>query len=265
MSLLSLKDVTLGYGAHPLIEGINAALQPGEVATLLGPNGAGKSTLLRALGGTLTPMRGTIEVGGRDLSTAPRTELARLVAVVNTDRATSASSLTAREVVEMGRHPWTGFLGRLTSADRLKVDEALESVGAAGLASRRLGSLSDGERQKVMIARALAQDTPVILLDEPTSFLDVASRLETLSLLRSLAKGGDTPRAILLSSHDIPSALRLSDTLWLMMRHPDGTRRLLTGTPSALSADPSALPSLFAGRSVEFSPTLGDFVPSQRP
>lgn len=171
----------------------------------------------------------------------------------------------------MGRYPHTGALGRHTPADRRIIASAIEAVGLTPLADRLTATLSDGERQKAMIARALAQDTPVMLLDEPTAFLDAASRIETLSLLRDLA--AEHSRAILLSTHDISPALRLSTRLWLVKPaasanptphtpvtdYPLST--LITGTPAELAASSDGLPSLFPGRAVRFSPSTSEYLP----
>ncbi len=256
--MLELINITAGYHGRHLLEGANATLTKGELATLVGANGAGKSTLLRIMSGDLAPLEGEVTVAGRPLGGMSRRELARLVSVVNTDRV-EADALTVREVVEMGRYPHTGFFGRLGADDRRIVDEALAVTGTERFSTRNVSTLSDGERQKVMVARALAQDTPVVLLDEPTAFLDVAGRVELLNLLRRLAAECD--KAVLLSSHHISSALELSDKLWLM----PGDRTLVVDTPANLiaaqkAAEPAnALDRLFAGRNVTFDPMRLDY------
>lgn len=255
---IELRDVAAGYGATELLRHVTTALCPGDFVTLLGANGAGKSTLLRVVSGTLAPAEGEVLVGGRSLGGLRRRELSRMVAVVNTDRV-DAAGLTVEETVGMGRYPYTGFFGRLSSDDRRVVAGALEATGMGDFAHKDIARLSDGERQKVMIARALAQQTPVILLDEPTAFLDVASRVEVLSLLKTLAHG--QRRTVLLSLHDVASALELSDRVWLLPG--DGT--MLTGTPAELieaqrAATPgNALDLLFAGREVRFDVTRLDY------
>lgn len=277
--ILQLDDVAVGYGGRALYSHVNAQVFPGELVTLLGANGAGKSTLLRCITGQLHPMSGTVSIAGTPLSGISDKELARLVAVVNTGN-TLAGALTAEELVALGRQPHTGFFGRLGKQDRKVVANALEAVGMTGMKDRQVASLSDGERQKVMIARALAQTTPVVVLDEPTAFLDVASRIETLRLLAQLAR--DEKRAIILSSHDVGSALRASSRLWLIspedstdaaqtaengkeMLHPSelGTSSLVDGTPAQLIADGS-LARLFPGRDVMFDASVLDFVPKSR-
>ena len=177
--------------------------------------------------------------------------MARIMSVVYTER-TNAGALTAREVVELGRQPYTGFFGRLSAEDHHIVAKSLEDVGMVALSDRFMATLSDGERQKVMIARALAQRTPVMILDEPTSFLDVASRLEIMQLLKMLADDYDT--AVLLSTHDVASALAVSSQLWLM----PGGGRFESGTPNELIQSGS-LQNLFEGRGVEFCAEAMDF------
>ncbi len=245
---LRTSGLSIGYGRgrhlHALACGLDLDLAAGEITCLLGANGAGKSTLLRTLARQQPMLGGRVEICGRDISRASLREVARLMSVVYTER-TGAGGLTAREVVGLGRQPFTGFFGRLDAADRRIVDRSMEAVGITALAERYVATLSDGERQKVMIARALAQQAPVMILDEPTSFLDVASRLEVMALLRRIADENAT--AVLLSTHEITDALSIADRLWLM--RPDHT--LVSGRASALIAD-GALDRLFPGRSICF-------------
>lgn len=258
-ALLRLKHVAVGYGGTPLYKGVNTEVKAGELVSLLGSNGAGKSTLLRCVTGRLAPMSGEIDICGRALMGIPKRELAKLVSVVRTSQQ-MAGGLTVSELVALGRQPHTGFFGRLGAKDREIVGRSLESVGMGGFASRQVASLSDGERQKVMIARALAQETPVMVLDEPTAFLDVASRLETMQLLARLA--ADEKKAVLLSSHDVATAFRLSSRLWLLTQGENGERSLVDGSPSELVAS-GAVKELFRGRAVSFSPELLDFLPGE--
>lgn len=188
--LLQLKGITAGYvvGRHTteIVSDINLTLYSGQMVSLLGANGAGKSTLLRTVAGTQPPLKGTVTVAGHNLATISRKALSRLISVVTTDR-TMAGGLTVSELVGLGRQPHTGFIGRLGDNDRAAVADAMQAVGISHKAECFVAELSDGERQKVMIARAVAQATPIILLDEPTSFLDVASRTDVLQLLHRLA------------------------------------------------------------------------------
>ena len=202
--------LTVGYRGHRVVEDISLSLPCGRLVCLLGPNGAGKSTLLRTLCGFQPPIAGTVTISGNNITTMSAAEVARLVSVVLTDRPPTPS-LTAAEMVGMGRAPYTGFWGRLSDDDHRLVSEAMQTVGIAPLATRRMGRLSDGERQKVMIAKALAQHTPVIVLDEPTAFLDYPSKVAVMKTLARLAH--DEGKTILMSTHDLELAAQLGDEL----------------------------------------------------
>lgn len=210
MTAITTNRLTVGYRGHRVVEDISLSLPCGRLVCLLGPNGAGKSTLLRTLCGFQPPIEGTVTVSGSDLTAMSAAEVARLVSVVLTDRPPTPS-LTAAEMVGMGRAPYTGFWGRLSDDDRRLVSEAMQTVGIAPLATRRMGQLSDGERQKVMIAKALAQHTPVIVLDEPTAFLDYPSKVAVMKTLARLAH--DEGKTILMSTHDLELAAQLGDEL----------------------------------------------------
>lgn len=210
MTAITTNRLTVGYRGHRVVEDISLSLPCGRLVCLLGPNGAGKSTLLRTLCGFQPPMEGTVTISGSDITTMSAAEVARLVSVVLTDRPLTPS-LTAAEMVGMGRAPYTGFWGRLGDDDRRLVSEAMTTVGIAPLATRRMGQLSDGERQKVMIAKALAQHTPVIVLDEPTAFLDYPSKVAVMKTLARLAH--DEGKTILMSTHDLELAAQLGDEL----------------------------------------------------
>ena len=210
MTAITTNRLTVGYRGHRVVEDISLSLPCGRLVCLLGPNGAGKSTLLRTLCGFQPPIAGTVTISGSDITTMNAAEVARLVSVVLTDRPLT-SSLTAAEMVGMGRAPYTGFWGRLSDDDRRLVSEAMQTVGIAPLATRRMGQLSDGELQKVMIAKALAQHTPVIVLDEPTAFLDYPSKVAVMKTLARLAH--DEGKTILMSTHDLELAAQLGDEL----------------------------------------------------
>lgn len=210
MTAIMTNRLTVGYRGHRVVEDISLSLPCGRLVCLLGPNGAGKSTLLRTLCGFQPPIEGTVTISGSDITTMSAAEVARLVSVVLTDRPLTPS-LTAAEMVGMGRAPYTGFWGRLGDDDRRLVSEAMTTVGIAPLATRRMGQLSDGERQKVMIAKALAQHTPVIVLDEPTAFLDYPSKVAVMKTLARLAH--DEGKTILMSTHDLELAAQLGDEL----------------------------------------------------
>lgn len=210
MTAITTNRLTVGYRDHRVVEDISLSLPCGRLVCLLGPNGAGKSTLLRTLCGFQPPIAGTVTISGSDITTMSAAEVARLVSVVLTDRPLTPS-LTAAEMVGMGRAPYTGFWGRLSDDDRRLVSEAMTTVGVDSLATRRMGRLSDGERQKVMIAKALAQHTPVIVLDEPTAFLDYPSKVAVMKTLARLAH--DEGKTILMSTHDLELAAQLGDEL----------------------------------------------------
>ena len=210
MTAITTNRLTVGYRGHRVVEDISLSLPCGRLVCLLGPNGAGKSTLLRTLCGFQPPIAGTVTISGSDITTMSAAEVARLVSVVLTDRPLT-SSLTAAEMVGMGRAPYTGFWGRLSDDDRRLVSEAMQTVGIAPLATRRMSQLSDGELQKVMIAKALAQHTPVIVLDEPTAFLDYPSKVAVMKTLARLAH--DEGKTILMSTHDLELAAQLGDEL----------------------------------------------------
>ena len=219
-----LENLSVGYddgGREPrvVLSGINATLRAGELTVLVGGNGRGKSTLLRTLTGFQKALAGRtiyreqpMEVG-IDFARLSVSQRARMVGVVLTAQ-TAVRNLSVEEVVALGRSPYTDFWGGLSVGDREVVARALHLVGIEELRHRRVQTLSDGERQKMMIAKALAQQTPVIMLDEPTAFLDFRSKVDVLRLLRGLAH--DTERIVLLSTHDLEQAIPLSDKLWVI-------------------------------------------------
>lgn len=255
--LLSTHDVAVGYrdGKRDivLLSDINVTLRRGQMVALIGQNGAGKSTLLRALTCYTRPLAGHVELAnvGVDLHSLSYRERSRLVGLVTTERVL-AGALTVRELVELGRQPYTGQLGRLSAQDHEVVDEAIESVGIAHKRDAMIATLSDGERQKVMIAKALAQRTPLIVLDEPTAFLDVASRMEMMTLLHSLAHRQG--KAVLLSSHDIAQSLLLADRLWVIT----GEREFLEGDTEQMVID-GTLERVFSSQALKFNPAIGDY------
>ena len=254
-AMLSTIDLAVGYRngkrVTEVLTHLDVSLYAGELVCLLGANGIGKSTLLRTISGVQPALRGTIEVNGRDLTDYSSKELSKLIGIVYTDR-TLAGALTVEELVSLGRQPYTGFFGRLDAEDRQVVADAIESVGMSHKTHDYVATLSDGERQKAMIARALAQETPIIILDEPTAFLDVASRIETMQLLRQLAQSQQ--KAILLSTHDVGLSLPLTDRLWLVTA--DST--VIEGTTKQLIAD-GTLNNLFPNRNVAFDSNVMDF------
>ncbi len=248
------KDLSIGYilkgGERRIVhDSLNLNLHSGEVTCLLGLNGAGKSTLLRTLCGFQPSLGGTIELMGKPLSSYSQGEFSRTLGVVLTEK-TNAGGITVYELVSLGRHPYTGFFGQLKKEDKEIIEESLFSAGIAHKANSYVSELSDGERQKAMIAKALAQQCPVILLDEPTAFLDVTSRIETMVLLRKLAV--EQHKAILLSTHDLDLAIQMGDCLWLQTK----TRPMACGTPEDLIMS-GALDTFFNKGGIVFDPNTG--------
>lgn len=232
-------------------ENLNANLIEGELTCLLGPNGAGKSTLLRTLSAFLPPISGEIQFYGRPLSDYTTNELSRLIGVVLTDRL-DVRDMPVSDLVALGRSPYTGFFGKLNHKDREIVQEALMMTGTVALADRMVHTLSDGERQKVLIAKTLAQQTPIILLDEPTAFLDYPSKVELMHLLRNLAR--KTRKTIFLSTHDLELALQVADRIWLI----DKEKGLTTGIPEDLALN-GLLSKYFERDGIFFSIETGLF------
>ena len=209
--IISLSQLSVGYSlSHPVISDINLELRSGQLACLIGENGIGKSTLLKTLTGFLPKLKGSLLLGNRDIESFSQRELARQVSIVLTQKP-DVQNLTIEEIIGLGRSPYTGFFGRLRAEDRKVVDDAIATMGIEKLRGRMIQTLSDGERQKVMIAKALAQETPVILLDEPTAFLDFPSKAETFQSLQRMAHERD--KLILLSTHDLELAVRFADNL----------------------------------------------------
>lgn len=209
--VIRLSHLSVGYSPSlPVVSDINAVVRSGQLTCLTGENGIGKSTLLKTLTGFLPKLGGELLLDGREVGTFSQRELARQVSIVLTQKP-DVQNLTVEEVIGLGRSPYTGFFGRFHDADRTVIADALASVGIEPLRHRMIQTLSDGERQKVMIAKALAQQTPVILLDEPTAFLDFPSKAETFRLLQRMAH--DRDKLILLSTHDLGLAVRFADCL----------------------------------------------------
>jgi iron complex transport system ATP-binding protein len=255
-SILETHNLTIGYKTSQktirnVASNISTSLQTGELVCLLGPNGAGKSTLLRTLAGMQPPIAGEVKLLENDIYKLPPQELAKRLSLVLTEKI-DVGMLSAYALVSMGRYPYTDWWGKLTPEDEEIIHWAIKSVGAVNLAQRNVSELSDGERQKIMIARALAQSPMVMLLDEPTAFLDLPRRVEIMQLLRQLAR--DTNQAILLSTHDLDLALRLADKIWLL-----GNNGILhVGAPEDLILS-GAFADTFRSEGVEFNIFSGEF------
>lgn len=228
--------LTTGYkvkgGIRRVTSDINGSLRSGQLTCLLGPNGAGKSTLLKTLIAFLPPVEGEVLIMGKNVSEYTDAELARVIGIVLTERP-ALTNMTVEELVGLGRSPYTGYWGRLGSADMDIVERSIKLVGISSLKGRNVATLSDGERQKVMIAKALAQKTPVIFLDEPTAFLDYPSKIEMMLLLRRLAR--EEGKTVFLSTHDLEIALQIADCVWLL----DKVHGVTVGTPRQLADDGS--------------------------
>ncbi len=245
---LEAINLTVGYPGRAVVSGISRLLPEGALTVLVGANGSGKSTLLRTLTGAQPPLHGRVELDGRDIASYKAARLARHLSLVLTDRM-GGGGLLVEELVSIGRHPYSGFLGRMSADDRRAVRNAIRLVGLDDKAGAFVASLSDGERQKAMIARAIAQDTDLIVLDEPTSFLDVSSRFEIMDLLGRLA--AEEGKTVLLSTHDIAPAISVATNIWAISQG-----QLVSGPIEQLEQS-GALNQVYRG--VEFDPTAKDF------
>ena len=222
-ALCTARELAIGYGKTPLLSDICLGVQPGQILTLIGPNGAGKSTLLRTLAGQLAPMGGTVLLAGKDLTAYTGTQRAQKLALM-APHSRRMELTTCFDFISAGRYPYTGRLGILSAEDRQQVHRALELVGAAQLADRDFNRISDGQRQRILLARALCQQPEVILLDEPTSFLDIKGKIELLTILKELAHTGQL--AVILSLHELELAEKIADTVVCVS--PSGVSGVLT-------------------------------------
>lgn len=248
--ILEAQELSIGYAKKVIAARLDLRLYAGEVVCLLGQNGAGKSTLMRTLAGMQSPLHGRVLLMGDDVRRLDARALAKRLSVVLTERV-DVGALTVYDLVALGRYPYTDWMSRLQDDDKAAVMRAIESVGAAALTQRLVGELSDGERQKVMIARALAQEPALMILDEPTAFLDLPRRAEIMFLLRDLAR--QSGRAILLSTHDLDLALRTADRVWLLAHGA-----LTDGAPEDLVLS-GAFASAFQNDGVYFNVGEGAF------
>ena len=210
--MIVVEHLSAGYGRKVILSDISLILPSSSLVAVIGRNGTGKSTLIRTLAGLLPPLSGKTSIGGKDIYRMTAVERARLCAFVGTEKI-RVPALNCHDLVALGRAPYTGWRGSLTEEDEIAVDRALSLVEMQGFSERYLDSMSDGECQMVSVARAIAQDTPVILLDEPTAFLDFPNRRKTAALLKSIAGQGKT---IIYSTHDIDIAMSFSDLVLLV-------------------------------------------------
>lgn len=252
---IHIENLSIGYlskgNVKVVADGIYAGINSGELTCLLGANGVGKSTLLRTLAAFQSKLDGKILIQGKEIEEYSDKQLSRVISVVLTEKC-DIRNMSVMELVGLGRSPYTGFWGTLSKEDKVVVNRSIAQVGISHLAHRMTHTLSDGERQKVMIAKALAQETPIIYLDEPTAFLDFPSKVEMMQLLHRLSR--QTDKTIFLSTHDLELALQIADKLWLM----DKVNGVIIGTPEDLSLDGS-LSNFFARKGIIFDLETGLF------
>jgi iron complex transport system ATP-binding protein len=256
-NIITTKNLTIGFEKNrkkPVIlhSDLYIDLPEGEFCCLLGPNGAGKSTLLRTLVGFQNPIVGEIFLNNKNINNFSEKELSILVSIVITEKP-DTENLSVKELVSLGRYPYTGFFGKLTLADNKIVEQAMEIVGIGNFKHRLVSQLSDGEKQKAMIAKAFAQDTPVIVLDEPTAFLDIPGRIEIMQLLRKLSANSN--KTILVATHNLELALQFSDKIILLARD----KEIVSGAPEDLVLQ-DKISSFFENKGISFEKLSGTFI-----
>ncbi len=261
-AIISGKDIEIGYSKSKhknitsLYKHLSFDLYKGELVCLLGVNGAGKSTLLRTISNSQPALNGDILLQEKNISSYSEKELSKLLGLVLTDK-TSTGGLLVKELVELGRYPYSGFFGIINQEDKNIIAKAMSDVGIAHKANSYMAELSDGERQKAMIAKVLAQECPIIILDEPTAFLDIESRMEIMNLLHTLAQ--DQGKTILLSTHDIDLAFLLADRLWLLSKEGG----LVTGITEEVILS-GKIDTFFSKENVVFNRNTGNFRPKKK-
>lgn len=248
MAVINLENITIGYESRILLENINLTFGQGELTALIGRNGTGKSTLMRTITGLSKPLKGNIYIDKQTTQNISSKKIASLISLVSTEEI-KIGNLTVYDLVGIGRAPYTNWIGKLSAKDKNMVDNALSLVGMKEFRNKNIDSLSDGERQRVMIARAIAQDTPVILLDEPTAFLDLPNKYEIMLLLKSLAH--DCNKTIIVSTHDLTIALELCNRILII-----NDKNMISGKPMEL-VDNGNIQSIFKGTSLYYDPVKG--------
>ncbi len=255
MSVLQTKKLSIGYGDNIILSDLNLNIRRGEMICLLGPNGSGKSTLIKTLSNMLAPISGGVYLNTKNkhenISNIDLKEFAQYVSIVLTERLPQ-SNFTVNDIVSLGRVPYTNWLGNLSKNDKLKINRAMELAGVTHFRDRQIDGLSDGEKQRVMFAKALAQDTDIIILDEPTAHLDIVYRAELLSLLKTLAK--ETPKAILISTHELEIAIQAADNVWLINQN----KELIASSPEDLILS-NKFSETFKGEKIYFNEEAGNF------
>ena len=249
--LIEINELSIGYKAKTnnkiVAENLTASIKKGELTCLIGSNGIGKSTLLRTLAGFQSPLSGKINICGKEAQSYSNKDLSKLIGVVLTEKV-EAGNMSVSELVATGRSPYTGFWGQLNSEDKKIVEKAIDLVNIKILSDRPTYTLSDGERQKTMIAKVLAQETPVIFLDEPTAFLDFPSKVEIMRLLYKLTKTSN--KTVFLSTHDLELALQIADKIWIL----DKQKQLSIGKPDELIQN-GLIEKHFQGEGIQFDRT----------
>ena len=252
-TILSINEASVGFQKKKekilLLQNLNLQLKKGELIGLIGRNGSGKSTLLRCIVRLQELLQGSIFFQGKNINSINPNDFARLLAFVSSGMEVT-ETMTVRELVSLGRFPYTNWIGKLLPEDKTLIDEALVQVGIVHLAHRKLTEVSDGERQKAMIARTLAQNTDIIVLDEPTAFLDLPSKYDIISLLYELTRKGKT---VIYSTHDLNIALRFSDKIWLI-----DNSAIHDGSPEDLILD-KTIAGIFESDKILLNQTTGDF------
>ena len=253
-AILQLTSLQVGYRiagkGKTILNPVTTSLQKGELVSLLAPNGAGKSTLIKTITGIIPSLGGEINILGKNITSISAKDIASYISIVLTDRV-EADMLSVETLISFGRYPYTGWTGRLSMEDNKAVEEAIEITGIQKLRKNLITRLSDGEKQKVMIARAVAQQTPIMILDEPTAFLDLPNKIMIMRLLRKLVT--DFNKAILISTHDLELALQVADRAWLI----SSEGQFYQGTPKELAANGS-IHQVFS--QVEFDKNTGKFI-----
>ncbi len=253
--ILTAKNLSIGYASKKektiISSNLNLALHRGELVCLLGKNGIGKSTLLRTLTKVQPKLSGEIQLQGQVLESYNSGELAKQISIVLTERI-PPSNLTVYELIALGRQPYTNWLGTLTTEDKDQINLALNHTGLQDLIHKRSDELSDGQLQRVMICRALAQNTDIIILDEPTAHLDIQHKIETFQLLKNLAH--QLQKSILISSHEIQLSLQMGDILWLMTE-----KEVISGKPKEL-IDNNNINQLFDSNTIYFDKEKSQFL-----